>query len=433
MNQNFETQSPVNQISKQSTITMTNSDDSEEVSFNSKISPPSIPNNFFKKEFLNYFANNISNLMDLAFNDTKTDEGKKAFLILSNGPQIIIDALTKDFVFFLKVTELLQTDLNAITIQRISTIFNYLILKDVQFSIDSIGFLTQLLPYIKEDAVYELFHTVFTTKTQLKQMRNFLSDTEIDSFIIKELKNSPIDTNCTSFDSCSKQFNLLSIIYDGLMSKQLKDSFQNVNVLNTLYSMIAETNQPLLLNQIWASLALLVNQNLISNMKDVFTKAMKTISTPFEKLHSYHIYIFDFLSNIVDINASMFTSSQKKQICQIFQNLTLKFPNSTNLLSAMYKFIRKSLHNREFAQRILDDYISFFIDQGKSETRTASSANALIFLADLDSMKTSSYMISKSLSGNRKYIAFHKTFFKNYLEELHKPYGGNIQICSSRK
>lgn len=440
MHSNLETQTFPNQTPDSSSSTsLILSDGTDDSNSNFKFSQNLLLNRLNKIELLNYFANNISDIMDLAFNDTETDDGKKAFLILSNGPQLIIDSLTKDFRFFLKVTEILQNPqqlsnkLNACTIQRISTTFNYLILKDVQFSIDSIGFITQLLPYVEEDAVYELFHTIFTTKTQLKMMRNLLSDIDIDTFIINELKNSPTNTSCSQFNTYAKKLNLLLIIHDGLLCEQLKNSFHNFKVLSTLSSMIIETKEPLLLNQIWSSLALLVSQELIQDMKDAFTKAIKMISTSFEKLHSYHASIFDFLGNIVDINASMFTASQKKQICHTFQNLSLKYPNSTHLQSSMYNFIRKSLHNREFAQRILDNYISFFIDQGTSQIRTAASANSLVFLADLDSMKTSSYMISKSLSNNRKYIEFHRTFFKKYLEELHKPYGGNIQICYSRK
>ena len=433
---NVETQKSNQMLSSSSEDSLLLCNHADEINQNFKISKFSSLSFSNKKELFIFFADHISDLIDLAFKDTETEDSKKAFIFLSNGPPLIIDALTKDFIFFLRVTELLQDPSslsNSCIIQRISVIFNYLILNDVQFSIDSIGFLPQLLPYIGEDAVYDLFHTIFTNKSQLKQMRIMLSSTSIDTYVINEIQNSPGYVNSSSFSTYSKELNLLLIIRDGLTSKHLKKSFQNDKVLNALYSISTVTKEPLLLNQIWASLALIVNQNLISKMKDVFDESMKIISQPFERLHSYHISIFDFLANIVDTDASMFTTTQKRLICQTFQNLSLKFPNSTYLISSMFNFIRKSLHNREFAQRILDGYISFFIELGKSEKRTAVSASSLIFLADLEEMKTSSYLISKYLSENRKYISFHKSFFKNYLDELHKPYGGNIQICSSRK
>lgn len=395
--------------------------------------------NLNSKDLFNYFANHISDFIDLALNDVETIYGKKAFIILSNGPPIITNALSKDFNFFLKVTEILQSPsclpsvLNHCTINRIATIFQNLILNNEQCSIDSIGFLTQLLPYIEENAVFELFHSIFTNKKKLKQMQYLLSSINIDTFIINELKNSSSKLSDSDFFSYSKILNILLIISDALKNQQLKSSFQNLNILKTLSSMIKDTKIPLLLNSFWESFYLLAESNLITNMKDVFNEAMKIISQPFETLHPYHIFIFDFLALIVDTNASMFSSSQKKQVCQTIQNLTLKFPNSTNLIASMTNFIRKSFHTREFAQKILDNYVSFFVELGKSAKKTAASANALVLLSELDGMKSTSYMVSKSLSNNRKYMNFYKLFFKNYLEELPKTYGGNVQRYSIAK
>lgn len=392
--------------------------------------------NLNNKDLFQYFANHISDFINLALNDTETICGKKAFIILSNGPPIITNALIQDFTFFLKVTEFLQSpvEVSTCTINRIATIFQNLIFNNEQCSIDSIGFLTQLLPYAGEDAVFELFHSIFTCKNQLKQMRFILSTINIDTFILNEIEKSSIDMlKDSSFLSFSKIFNLLKLISDALKNKQLKKSFQNSDVLKMLANLAKEVKAPLLLNNIWDSLAQIADGDLVSKMKDVFNEAMKIISHPFDTLHSYHIFIFDFLTIVVDTSATMFSSSQKRQICQIIQNLTLKFPNSTNLITSMTNFIRKSFHTREFAQRILDNYVSFFVDIGKSATRTASSANALVFLSELDDMKSSSYMVSKSLSSNRKYMNFYQSFFKNYLEELKKPYGGNVQRFSIAK
>lgn len=392
--------------------------------------------NLNRKDLFQYFANHISDFIDLALNDTKSLYSKKAFLILSNGPPIVTDAITKDFTFFLKVTELLQNPSNEIdpcAISRIAIIFQSIIFKSEQFSIDSIGFLTQLLPYIEENAVFELFHTIFTTKKQLKNMQNLLSTINIDAFILDELENSSVNTSYSGFFSYLKVYNLLKIISDGLKNKILQKSFQNMRILGILSHLLKEVKESLLLNEIWASIALISDSNLVVKMKDVFAEAMKVISQQFDTLHPYHIYIFDFLSVVVDKNASMFSAGQKKQICQIFQNLCLRFSNSTHLLSSMFNFIRKSLHTREFAQRVLDSYITFLIELGRSEKRTAAAANALIFLADLDQMKSSSYMISKSLTSNRKYILFYNSFFKNYLDNLPKPYGGNVQRYSLAK
>lgn len=391
-----------------------------QISFSSKIP---------KLEVFKFIAENISKFVELALTDSTSLEGLKAYKVLTNSP-LFLDALTKDTTFFLKVTEVLSSfstisQPDIIIISRIAVILTYLILRDEQVAIDSIGFLIQLFPYIENSAVFSLFHTIFTDQ-DLKNMRQVLAIIDIDVFLINELKRTPEENSLYTNDVYSKNYNLLSILNDGLSNSVLKLKLQNGRILNQLLSLLPDANDIILRNQIWLAFSRLAKQKILHKMKTIFNQAYDIITQPFDELHSYHTYIFDFLSVVVDLNASMFSGHQKKQICEICKTIFTKFENSTNLLSSMFTFIRKSLHNRDFAQIILDNYINFFIDEGRKEKRTAAAANALDILADLEAMRTSSYMISKSLTNNAKYMRFYQSFFKKYLEELQEPYGGNV-------
>ncbi|OHT08960.1 hypothetical protein TRFO_22293 [Tritrichomonas foetus] len=398
--------------------------------------------NFKNTDVAKYFADHISDLIDAAlfqggrdlmettnpsimkcahFDISSEENSKKAFIILSNGPSLIINALISDLTFFLKMTEILShPNLSSIVVNRLATILNYIIMNNEQASLDSIGFLTMILKYIEETAVFDLFCTIFNDKDKLKPMQKLLATTDIDVFILNEFSS-------TEILSYEKKLNLTLLINYGLKCKRLRDSFTNRRILVHLISLM-NTEDTLLLNSIWSSLALLMTKKMLNKVEiqKLFEDAFEIICGSFDTLHTYHISIFEFLTAIVDLKVLMFTENHKKQICQTFQSLFPKFPNSTNLMSSMFKFIRTSLHNRDFAQRILDGYIPFFIDEGMKKQRTAASANALVFLGDLDRMKTSSYMINKSLTSSQKYMTFYKSFFKDYLEKLPNPYGGTV-------
>ena len=99
---NVETQKSNQMLSSSSEDSLLLCNHADEINQNFKISKFSSLSFSNKKELFIFFADHISDLIDLAFKDTETEDGKKAFIFLSNGPPLIIDALTKDFIFLAK-------------------------------------------------------------------------------------------------------------------------------------------------------------------------------------------------------------------------------------------------------------------------------------------------------------------------------------------
>ncbi|OHT02270.1 hypothetical protein TRFO_30633 [Tritrichomonas foetus] len=348
--------------------------------------------------------------------DSQDTLSKKAFILLANGPIILIDALLENYTFLLKATELLsRPSIPTFLASRLATIFSNICLKSEENSINSIGLMVLLLKYIEDSAVFDLFHTICSKKNKLKKMQFAIAQTDIDVFILNEL---------IAYDATiEKKHNLCLMIQDCLKNSRLTHKFTNVRVLQALVNLMNTSNTQLL-NQVWQTISLMVCQKLVTKMQCIYNRALEILIEPFDTLHIYHTSIFEFLAKVVQLRTSFFTETHKSQICQIILRLFVQFPNSTNLMTAMFRFIRNSLFNKEFAHKVLNSFIVLFVIESQSEARTAASASALLFLGDLERMKTSSIMINKFLTGNAQYMHFCKTFFKNYLEELPIPYGG---------
>ena len=383
------------------------------------------PSSLNGKEQIHIFEKYAKNIFEFAIakeninpsNKISYMASQKAFQIFINGPLSIAQALIKDNFFFVQVTKILNDNENGQKIiGKIAAILNRLVLSHQQLAIESIGFIPFFLKYIQESEVFDLFHTIFTNEENLKPVLEMMAVTALDIFIINEITDDMNEM---------KLYNILQILKDCLECETLAYIFQNMNVMEKLESLLNRYyNNTFLLNQIWRVFSLLVCEKLLLKMKSIFEEAIDTICQSFERLESYHIFIFDFLARVVDIKPVIFTENQKKQLLQTIKSLFVKFPNSTHLINSMLNFIRKSLHNRDFAQRVLSGFIDFFIDEGTKKQRTAASASALSFLSDITYMKKSSIMINKHLTNNKKYSSFYKSFFKKYLEDIQSPYGG---------
>ena len=377
---------------------------------------------------IDFFASHAKELLDLAF-DTEIDSknnkndhrhvalSRGAFLILTAAPEKLLTALMNDFMFFMKATELLSKPrIPQLIASRLATMFTIICNNNDEDGVNAFGLMVLLLKYIEDSAVSNMFHTVCTHNSKKNPINFAILQTDFDVFVINELKDAQSDEQI---------HNLLLILQDCLKNKTLNEKFKTQSILDQLVNMLNKTRDNYqLCNQVWETLALIVSSKLLSNLQPVFNTAMEILLEPFETLHIFHTAIFDFLTQIVILKAAMFSEVQRVHVCQVITRLCVQFSNSTNLILSIFKFIRSSLTNKDFAHIILNSFVSLFVFEGQSETRSAFSANCLLFLADLERMKTSSIMVNKFLTSNKVYTSFYKSWFKAYLDDLYTPYGG---------
>lgn len=146
-------------------------------------------NFFYQLKFYNSFiASHAMELLDIALNEKdslislKCDKSQNAFLLLSNSIKKVMDKLLIDGRFLIKSTIILEYSLVCSSfilakelVSRVASIFINIILKtkDRNIIIDSVGYLTQMIPFIEDDSVFNLFSLSVSTEDDFKEMQIF--------------------------------------------------------------------------------------------------------------------------------------------------------------------------------------------------------------------------------------------------------------------
>lgn len=437
------------------------------------------------KYFFVYIADHVTEFLDIAINENLTisdfqfneknygtvegEKSRNAFLILSNSPKNVMDELLMDGRFLIKATTILGQACNCSHFKlskslasRVASIFTNLInkTKDKDIIIDSVGFLTQMIRFIEDPVIFDLFHLLVSVNDEFKEMQVLLSQVNLYEFVLDELLSG---TNGDFENLLEKRSNLCIFIQDCLKNPILQDSFQNEKVLNALKEILQNANNTYLysqecsdfgnaeirfINNVWEALSFFPCKKLVDKMQPILplsieivknlTKSIATLDLPDAQnidvyahkiLRKYHSCNFDLISKVAIMKPSMINSNMRSILIESINKIINVFPNSTNLIQSTFRVVKSSMLCHEFAKKMVDSLMPKLILLAKSTSRTAAAAAATHLLADMDRTKSSSTMINNFLTSDDEYMHFYNQYFKKYLEEAYVPYGGPVSKC----
>lgn len=426
------------------------------------------------KNISNYIANNACELLDIALNISditnpiKNNKSIAALLILSNSPKSVMDKLLYDGRFLVKSTSVLGQLSSNLTfniekelVSRIALIFINIIIKtnDKELIIDSIGFLTQMIHFIEDDTVLNFFLLFVSYNNDFKEMQNYLSQVNLYQFLINELTND--DEN-----NFEKERNICIFIKNCLKNPILHKSFQKAEILNALIEIIEKRKKIIFnvqkqqidlgdikvntINEICEVLSLLICPTLSTKMKPLISLSIEIVKNFYDSIQKcmgsnnnldyyahliirkYHVCLLDIISKIIVLKSNIINSNDHEILINTIKRIIYVFPNSTNLIIAAFRIVKSSLFCKIFAKKMIDALMPLLISLAKSNIRTASSAAATHFLADMDLTKNSNKMINDFLTKNHQYMAFYNASFKSYLEKAYVPYGGPVTVFKNK-
>lgn len=436
------------------------------------------------KYFYNYIADHASEFLDIAINENLTHqdfifgdkgngtaEGEKSrnsFLLLSNSPKNVMDELLVEGRFLIKATTILTQvctyssyHLAKSLASRVASIFTNIITKtkDKDIIVDSVGFLTHMIRFMEDPVIFDLFHLMVSINDDFKEMQGLLSQVKLYDFVLDELSSDAANDPVALIE---KQKNLCIFIQDCLKNPILRDSFQNEKILKKLTEMLKYKQNVLvsqssfeygnieirLINNIWEALSLIPCRKLMPKMQDITSLSIGVIKHLIEStisqdipsiqtieynahkfIRKYHVCAFDLISKVAILNPSTIDINGRNILIQSTLKTIDAFPNSTNLITAAFRVVKSSLLCSEFAKMMVETLMPKMISLARSSLRTAASAAATHFLADMDKTKSSSTMINSFLTTNNQYMSFYQSYFKHYLEEAYVPYGGPVSKC----
>jgi hypothetical protein len=369
------------------------------------------------KSFHSYLAAHCQDLLDYALSEADFDLGSKAFVLLSMASRTVVKALVEADLFFVKATEVLASqNVSSVIVNRLSTLLNTIIVKQRSGYTESIGFLIQLLRFVEEPCVFAMFTSICSASPKLTALQSVVASSNFASLILAEFGGD---------SSTEKLANLCAIVRVCLKNPTLESEFSTDACRNTLFGLL-DRDDLILRNQLWQALSSLCNQTTFAKMEGLRQPAVATLQTCFSGMHMYHVCAFDFIGKYLYFAPDGFSDTEELAIFNIMLRAMIEFPDATNLITSMFRFLRTALKSDLFQDDILGALVPILIVFSEANERTAIGASSREFLADIEVYRTKNKEIHRALLANLEYREYLSGYLKKYIEDLKVPYGGPI-------
>jgi hypothetical protein len=365
-----------------------------------------------------YLADNCAKLLEYALSETDEDLANKAFVLLSKASRKVVQALVEADLFFIKATEVLTgLRVSTLRISRLATMLGTIIEKQTGAYAETIGFLCQLLPFISDASVFSLMCSVCAPSSKESELQRLLAETSFAQMVLKEFEG------CSN--SAEKQANLCAVICVCLRNPILQAGFRNEEVIGKLEPLIANGDL-FLQNHIWEALADLCSASTCPKMENLQRAAIEMLQQPVTTLHIYHVCVFDFLGKFVQFAPSLFTEMQGFTVLNTILRWMAQFPDSTNLVGSMFRFLRAGLRSPHMRLDIISVFVPILVAATEGTERTAVTANAIMLLADIEASRGGNAVVDQMLNASADFREFRRERLMKYMTTLKAAYGGPI-------
>jgi hypothetical protein len=356
-------------------------------------------------------------LLSVALSQEPSPLRDRAFVLLSNCSRAVVAALIQNDLFFLRATEILASEKHeSFAISRLASLFDAIVMKVRGSFVECVGFLFQMMNFIDESSVFSLFSSVCSVSPKLAELQRILATSGFANLLLNEFGSS---------DNDSRVMNLCAVIKVCLQNPVLRTSFTTEKVINKLSSLL-ETKNVLLLNQIWQAISVLCAEVTVSKMKSLQDRAFEILKIDFKDLHMYHVCAMDLLANVLKYSPNMFEADDAKQMMRIALRLLVEFPNATNLMGSVFKFLRSAIRSSGLLMTVVRTIVPVLVILSESGERTSAAAYSLQFLGDIETSRENNNVVNNYLSEDKQFSVFVKDRLKKYLRELGCNWGGPV-------
>ena len=378
-------------------------------------------------EVIQFVKENLIILLDICFSDESPNKSNNAFLLIANSPKEILEQLLVDDLLFSKVSSvLLSPNPTEISISRIASILQSVLSKISKPTNSCVSLFFQLLPFIENQGVFDLFISVTVSTSPFVEFLQMLEKTSFGSLFLLEFEN-----NCSKI----KIANLCRIVRHGCHNPILGKSFRTVEMIDKLvpFLLIKEKDEIVeeryLRNNLWQAISAYTANDTVNNLRKVVPIALDILcNEPVPVLHSYHTFCIDFLAKMISFDPVHLQDFKEYAFLSALQDFMIRFADSTNFQGAIFRFIRNSLKWSQSAEAVMKSTMDLLVDICSSDVRNAAKSNSLLLMSDIYNEAVPSTSIIKMLKKKYYYKTFKKNILKPFEEILNAKYGGSTQV-----
>lgn len=370
-------------------------------------------------------------VVDFLLTETMTPEIANLVTMLACPSEELMKAIVVSGKLKEKVTLLVSDDRTPdLAIARAAKLTLGLFCSCPVQAMEECAYILALLRFVHVDVVLQMFSEICGGKERFGEVRQWLVDCGFITMVVDELNE--MDHEWKSPESTDHRLDRVFLKARSLYALLAKFSeawfegkFDKDLVLRALSREFVHA-PPFVRNRYWKAVRKMCQKDTVEKMYDVFyPKCMKVLEEHSERLYEYHVEAIGFLNTLISSTSHDVLSSSVEFLVL---NFLLRFQNSSILHRAVRKFIKVTLANERFRERILAMYVPVLITEARS------TCNRVIRPTLYKAMAMCRNVIDESPEKYRKLVASipgYKDFItcdlQSYREQLTQTYGGQCE------
>ena len=366
-------------------------------------------------EVLRTIASNRDTVLDMAFSNDNDPLNMKAFVLLCNISAAIREEFLKQDRIFIKITKTIKDgQVPEVLISRIAAVLQSFIFGRPQDSTYTVGFLHFLFQHLDDQCVFDLFSSITSPNFQIQEFAQTFALLKFDQNIIKALNQDNVPSE--------KKAHIFYLIRNCSKNQYFSELFLKQEMIDAMYKQIP-CNDVLADGQLWQAISAVCNESTYKMMNNILEKALALIIEPIQTAHMATTCQWDFVGKML-----LYTKDpnfgQPYQLDNVIINLFVQFPNNSNLIGALFRFIRNGLEVPGYAGKVIEKFVPFMITEIHDHQNTAASAGFRLFIGDLTVLRRIHPEVNRAIKKIDLFENIKRDFVDPYFECLAENYGG---------
>ena len=335
-----------------------------------------------------------------------------------------LEAFLVEDAFFSAISMIFNNVTDLSIISRGASITFLMLQKFPQKSDDFCGIIFQFLPYCFEFGVLDLFVEICKPGSSMENVQKSFVEAKFAKILINIIREC--DPN--NYELLT---NLLIIVRNAAENNVLKKIFRTKEMLNTLRNLL-ENESINVLNELWRSIYVLTCLALLKECNMFVDKAILNVSEVYNNVNAYRVFSLDFLAKLLIYQDETFKFILELQIQQVILRLIVQFPDSSNLMGAIFRLIEYSIRWPLFTKVMVNHFVPLMITEASNNQKNAVIANCYSTINKLNQLRQNNQLLDKVLSENDMFDSFVNQKLKKYNNILDKSYGGEMDNIITR-
>lgn len=386
-----------------------------------------------------YFKSHYFKLLDYALGPHNASYGLNSYEILICGDTDILEPILKSEIFVSRVIEIINKEKKeSFLIGRLSSIIQTSFLFLPELSINTFGFIFQLLQFTSNTSVLDLFSNILSKEENFSIVQNWLIKIGFIDQIINELKS--IDYNYVSNEQnqyydvvYEKVFGLYFILRESSLSSIFSDLLYRKDVIQILTKTFA--NHPLYIeNARWQTILALTKKKTSKLLLPILPDAIELIRKDVDILPAYIVFVIEIISQMMEFSIKAADIVFEAKIHNEILNIVRKFCNCTELLKSFQKFVEVSLkYPKKIMPKMIHNVLQFIMNCLKTKENKILAPFCFIIMELFIDAGEKNMRIKKIIEREEGCKEFMKNEYIEYKKIISANYGFDVELTTVQK